>query len=148
AAPGAGQDPARDHGASGGGTRPSLRLRDSGDAPEVVRPPPSRQPPGLPGSLRRRRHHPHQKGNGMNIAIPIFDRLTALDAVGPYEVLARLPEAEVQFLAAEPGPKRTETRMLALTADATLDSLPDPEVIVVPGGYGTRALMADEAILS
>ena len=84
----------------------------------------------------------------MNIAIPIFDQLTALDAVGPYEVLSRMPGATVQFIAQEAGPKRTETGMLALTADATLDELPDPDVIVVPGGFGTRALMEDEAMLS
>jgi putative intracellular protease/amidase len=84
----------------------------------------------------------------MNIAIPIFDRLTALDAVGPYEVLSRLPGAKVQFLAESPGPKRTETRMLALTADHALDELPDPEVIVVPGGFGTRALMENEAMMA
>ena len=84
----------------------------------------------------------------MNIAIPIFDRLTALDAVGPYEVLSRLPGATVQFLAQAPGPKRTETEMLALTADKRLDELPDPEVIVVPGGFGTRALMHDETMLA
>ncbi len=83
----------------------------------------------------------------MNIAIPIFDRLTALDAVGPYEVLSRLPGATVQFLAEEPGPKRTETRMLALTADGSLDDLTDPEVVVVPGGFGTRELMDDERLL-
>ncbi len=84
----------------------------------------------------------------MNIAIPIFDRLTALDAVGPYEVLSRLPGATVHFIAADRGPKRTETQMLALLADRTLDELPDPEVIVVPGGYGTRALMKDETMLA
>jgi putative intracellular protease/amidase len=84
----------------------------------------------------------------VNIAIPIFDRLTALDAVGPYEVLSRLPGATVHFIAAEAGPKRAETGMLALTADATLDQLPDPEVIVVPGGFGTRELMSDETILA
>ncbi len=84
----------------------------------------------------------------MNIAIPIFDRLTALDAVGPYEVLSRLPGATVHFVAAEPGPKRTENAMLALVADRSLDELVDPEVVIVPGGYGTRALMADEAMLS
>jgi putative intracellular protease/amidase len=84
----------------------------------------------------------------MNIAIPIFDRLTALDAVGPYEVLSRLPGAKVQLLAESPGPKRTETRMLALTADHALDELPDPEVIVVPGGFGTRALMENEAMMA
>jgi putative intracellular protease/amidase len=83
----------------------------------------------------------------MNIAIPIFDRITALDAVGPYEVLSRLPGAQIHFLAAAPGPYRTETGFLALTADGALDELPDPEVIVVPGGYGTRPLMDDEAML-
>jgi putative intracellular protease/amidase len=84
----------------------------------------------------------------MNIAIPIFDRLTALDAVGPYEVLSRLPGATVHFVAAEPGPKRTENGMLALVADQALEELPDPEVLVVPGGYGTRALMEDDTMLS
>ena len=83
----------------------------------------------------------------MNIAIPIFDRLTALDAVGPYEVLARIPDATVTFIAAEPGPKRTETKMLAIIADKRLDDLPHPEVIVVPGGFGTRPLMHDPVIL-
>jgi putative intracellular protease/amidase len=83
----------------------------------------------------------------MNIAIPIFNGLTALDAVGPYEVLSRLPGATVQFIAAEPGSKRTDDGMLALIADRSLDELPDPEIIVVPGGNGTRALMNDEAIL-
>jgi len=84
----------------------------------------------------------------MNIAIPIFDRLTALDAVGPYEVLSRIPGATVHFIAAEPGPKRTETKMLALTADQSLSDLPEPEVIVFPGGYGTRELMEDDQILA
>jgi putative intracellular protease/amidase len=83
----------------------------------------------------------------VNIAIPIFDQLTALDAVGPYEVLSRLPNARVHFIAAEPGPKRTETEMLALTADRALDELPNPEVIVFPGGYGTRSLTEDETML-
>jgi putative intracellular protease/amidase len=83
----------------------------------------------------------------VNIAIPIFDGITALDAVGPYEVLSRLPGAQVRFLAASEGQKRTENGMLALTADATLGELPDPEVIVVPGGNGTRPLIDDETIL-
>jgi putative intracellular protease/amidase len=83
----------------------------------------------------------------MNIAIPIFDRVTALDAVGPYEVLSRLPGAHVHFLAASEGPRRTDNGMLALHADATFEQLPDPEVIVVPGGFGTRELMHDELML-
>jgi putative intracellular protease/amidase len=83
----------------------------------------------------------------MNIAIPIFDNLTALDAVGPYEVLSRMTGARVQFIAEEPGPKRTENGNLAVIADATFEDLPNPDVIVVPGGFGTRALMNDETIL-
>src|SRR5204863_5681130 len=80
----------------------------------------------------------------MRIAIPLYDRFTALDAVGPYEVLSRLPGATVHFVADEPGMKRTETGMLGFSADLALDELPDPEILVVPGGYGTRALLDDE----
>ena len=83
----------------------------------------------------------------MEIAIPIFDRLTALDAVGPYEVLSRLPGARVRFVAQEPGPKQTETKMLSLVAEAALDEVPSPDVLVVPGGFGTRPLMEDEGML-
>jgi putative intracellular protease/amidase len=87
---------------------------------------------------------------GLRVAIPVFDGLTALDAIGPYEVLSRLPRASVTFLAAgtEAGrPVRTENRMLGIVADAALDELPDPEVIVVPGGFGSRALLSDPAVL-
>jgi putative intracellular protease/amidase len=83
----------------------------------------------------------------MDIAIPLFDRVTALDAVGPYEVLSRLPGATVRFVAAEPGPKTTETKMLTLIADESLHDVPQPDVIVVPGGIGTRALVADEQLI-
>jgi transcriptional regulator GlxA family with amidase domain len=83
----------------------------------------------------------------LDVAIPIFDGITALDAIGPYEVLSRLPEARVYFLALEPGPKRTDNGMLGLTADGALTDLPHPDVIVVPGGYGTRPLMKDESML-
>jgi transcriptional regulator GlxA family with amidase domain len=83
----------------------------------------------------------------VKIAILIFERLAALDAVGPYEVLTRLPDATVHFAAVEPGPKRTEQGTLALTADLALEELTDPDVVVVPGGYGNRELLADEHIL-
>ena len=82
----------------------------------------------------------------MDIAIPLFDRFTALDAVGPYEVLSRLPGASVRFLASEPGPVRTENGMLAITADGSLDELPAPDVVVVPGGIGNRRLLDDEGM--
>jgi putative intracellular protease/amidase len=84
----------------------------------------------------------------MDVAIPIFDGITALDAIGPYEVLSRVPEARVHFLALEPGPKRTDNGMLGLSADGALSDVPHPDVIVFPGGYGTRGLMRDEHMLA
>jgi transcriptional regulator GlxA family with amidase domain len=82
----------------------------------------------------------------VQIAIPLFDRVTALDAIGPYEVLSRLPGAEVLFVAAEPGPKRTDTDALALTAESRLSDVEEPEVVVVPGGAGTRDQPHDELL--
>jgi len=73
----------------------------------------------------------------MDIAIPIFDRITALDAIGPYEVLSRLPGARVRFVALRPGPYRTDNRQLTLMADEALSAVEHPEIIMVPGGFGT-----------
>jgi putative intracellular protease/amidase len=81
------------------------------------------------------------------VAIPIFQGITALDAIGPYEVLSRLPRTRVYFVATEPDMMRTENGMLALHADATLSALARPDVIVFPGGFGTRRLMEDEQVL-
>ncbi len=83
----------------------------------------------------------------MRIAILIFDRLTALDAIGPYEVLSRLPGAELRFVAEDPGPKRTDTGALGVHADVSLADLPDPDVLVIPGGKGSRPLMGDPGVL-
>jgi transcriptional regulator GlxA family with amidase domain len=83
----------------------------------------------------------------MRIAILIFDRLTALDAIGPYEVLSRLPGAELRFVATEPGPQRTDTGALGVHADLALAELPNPDVVVVPGGKGSRALINDPDVL-
>jgi transcriptional regulator GlxA family with amidase domain len=83
----------------------------------------------------------------MKIAILVFDRLTALDAVGPYEVLSRLPAAELSFVAKETGMKRSDTGALGLNADRTLDELPDPDILLIPGGEGNRPLMRDDEVL-
>jgi putative intracellular protease/amidase len=79
----------------------------------------------------------------MEIAILIYDRFTALDAVGPYEVLSRLPGAKVSFVAEETGPVRTDTRQLTLLVETGLDRLASPEIVLVPGGPGQVALMED-----
>ncbi len=83
----------------------------------------------------------------MDIAILLFDRLTALDAIGPYEVLQRLPGAQVRFVAAARGPVRTEQGMLGLIADFALDEVTSADILLVPGGIGTRPLVEDEPTL-
>jgi putative intracellular protease/amidase len=83
----------------------------------------------------------------MQIAILLYDRFTALDAVGPYETLGRLPEADTVFVAERTGPVRSDTGRLALTADKTLAEVPAPDILVVPGGPGQAAQMDNGALL-
>ena len=74
-----------------------------------------------------------------DIAILLYDRLTALDAIGPYEVLSRLPGWTLTFVAAEPGPIQTDNGRLTLLAERSLDDLPSPDIVLVPGGPGEVA---------
>lgn len=79
----------------------------------------------------------------MDIAIALYPRFTALDAIGPYEVLRNLPDATVTFVAERPGEIRNDVGSLGLRADASLDDLPAPDVVVVPGGPGQSDQMDD-----
>jgi transcriptional regulator GlxA family with amidase domain len=83
----------------------------------------------------------------VHVAIPLFPKFTALDAVGPYEVLQRVPTFDITFLGHARGEVRSENGMLGLTADATFEEVPEPDVIVFPGGVGTRPLEQDERVL-
>ena len=74
----------------------------------------------------------------MQIAVFAYDHMTALDAVGPYEILSRLPGAETIVVGEERGPVRCDTQRLTLVADATLDDVTTPEVLVVPGWSGSQ----------
>jgi transcriptional regulator GlxA family with amidase domain len=78
----------------------------------------------------------------MDIAILLYDRLTALDAIGPYEVLSRLPGANARFVAVEPGPVKTDNGMLTLMAEGTLGEASAPDIVLVPGGPGEVAARA------
>jgi putative intracellular protease/amidase len=82
----------------------------------------------------------------MLITIPLFDRFTALDAVGPYEVLSRLPGADVVFVAEQAGPVRTDTRALTLVAERALSDVDACDVVVVPGGPGTRQMLEPQPL--
>ena len=78
----------------------------------------------------------------MQIAIPLFDDITVLDAVGPYEILSRVPGYEVVFVGTEKRAYASDNRMLRINADATLDEVPSPDIVLVPGGYGVWPAMA------
>jgi transcriptional regulator GlxA family with amidase domain len=82
----------------------------------------------------------------MQIAILLYDRFTALDAVGPYEVLSRLPGAELSFVAAEPGPQTTDTRSLTIVAERALEDVPSPDILLIPGGPGEDVLRDDRVL--
>ncbi|MFF3109238.1 DJ-1/PfpI family protein [Kitasatospora sp. NPDC057904] len=83
----------------------------------------------------------------MRIAIPIFDGFTALDAVGPYEVLRMLPEADVVFTAATAGPCTDGAGLLHVVATAPFEDVTEADVLVVPGGPGARSRLTDEPLL-
>src|SRR5215213_8315617 len=84
----------------------------------------------------------------MEIAILIFERLTALDAIGPYEVLRNVPGWEVKFVGLEKGSIRTDSGQLGLNVDHSLEEVVEPDIVLVPGGEGNRPLMSDETVLS
>jgi putative intracellular protease/amidase len=83
----------------------------------------------------------------VQIAIALFDRFTALDAVGPYEVLHNVPGAEITFVAAEAGPVTADSGVLTLLAPRSLAETTSADVLVVPGGPGTRQMMHDEQLV-
>ena len=84
----------------------------------------------------------------MLAAFVLYDRFTALDITGPYEVLNSVPMIESVFVAERTGPVRNESGTLAITADRSFSEMPASDIVIVPGGFGTRALLAHEPILS
>jgi len=88
-----------------------------------------------------------QTPDRIKVAIPLFPRFTALDAIGPYEVLQRIPWFDVTFVGHEKGEVRSDNRMLGISIDATFEDLPEPHLLVFPGGVGTRPLEHDERVL-
>jgi transcriptional regulator GlxA family with amidase domain len=81
------------------------------------------------------------------VSILVFDGITALDAVGPYEVLRSVPGWEVTFVGKEPGTVRTDVGSLGLVADVGLAEAPSADILLVPGGRGNRPLLQDAEVL-
>ncbi|HUA33398.1 MAG TPA: DJ-1/PfpI family protein [Candidatus Binataceae bacterium] len=83
----------------------------------------------------------------MDIAILIFDGITALDAVGPYDVLSNLPDTNVSFVGETKGIKRTSQGSLGLNADFSIGDIARTDILLVPGGFGEEQVRAKPAML-
>ena len=84
----------------------------------------------------------------MRIVIFLYDGMTALDAIGPYDVLRQLPGAEVVFVGDTAGIKRTEAQPLGLVADRAFADVTRADILVVPGGLGQERVMREPATLA
>ncbi len=83
----------------------------------------------------------------MQIAIVLYPGFTALDFIGPYEVLRNLPDAAVRFVWHEPGPITADSGVLTIGATHSLAETPAPDVVLVPGGPGCVAAARDNVLL-
>lgn len=83
----------------------------------------------------------------MEIAILLYDQFTALDCIGPYDVLRNMG-ANITFVAEQRGEVRADSRVLGITADRSIDEMQHPDMLLIPGGFGTRALMGREPLLA
>ncbi len=82
----------------------------------------------------------------MQVAYLLYDRFTALDITGPHDVLNSVPGNDAIFVAEEAGPIRNESDTLSMVADASLDEVTSPDIVVVPGGFGNRMLLEHEPL--
>jgi putative intracellular protease/amidase len=92
-------------------------------------------------------HASAEEKTNVKIAILLYENMTALDAIGPYEVLSRLPEAETRFVAAEAGLVRTDTGFLRLEAAHGIAEVAEADILLVPGGPGDEAVRRSEKTL-
>ena len=83
----------------------------------------------------------------MQIAIMVYPGYTALDFIGPYEVLRNMPGAEVRFVWHEPGPIAADSGVLLIGATHSFDETPSPDIVLIPGGAATFQHARDEKVL-
>jgi transcriptional regulator GlxA family with amidase domain len=82
----------------------------------------------------------------VKIAYVLYPDFTALDLVGPYEVISRWPGARVHFVASSPGPVRCDAGLTVIPTD-TPETLPNPDLIVVPGSSNPIPVLSDEVLI-
>lgn len=84
----------------------------------------------------------------MEIAILLYEGVTALDAVGPYEVLASMPDANISFVAKKPGVITTHAGVSFLNAEKSLSDVPSPDIFLLPGGPDVSHVAQDEETIA
>jgi len=82
----------------------------------------------------------------MKVGFVVYPDFTALDLVGPYEVISRWPGAEVHFVASSPDPVRCDSGLTVLPSD-TPATLPDPDLIVIPGSGNPLPVLGDQVLI-
>ena len=82
----------------------------------------------------------------MKVGFVVYPDFTALDLVGPYEVISRWPGAEVHFVSSAPDPVRCDSGLTVLPTD-TPSTLPDPDLIVVPGSGNPLPVLEDQILI-
>ena len=84
----------------------------------------------------------------MQVAILLYDGVTALDAIGPYEVLHQMPDTEVRFVATKKGPIETNAGIALLNAGYKLGDVQAPDILLIPGAPDPQAALGDDAVLA
>ncbi|MFB4317776.1 DJ-1/PfpI family protein [Actinomadura sp. 21ATH] len=83
----------------------------------------------------------------MNVVFVLYDQMTALDIIGPYEVLAGHPQVRPCFAAAKAGGISCDNG-LTLHADVGFEEVPSPELVIVPGSSRWGRALEDETLIA
>jgi transcriptional regulator GlxA family with amidase domain len=86
-------------------------------------------------------------GETLKIAILLFDNFTALDVVGPYEVLSKIPNSRIYMVAIEPKLVK-DIKGLQISADYSLNDIKNPDILVIPGGFGIDSILDNQDIIN
>ena len=82
-----------------------------------------------------------------HLAVILFDGFELLDTFGPIELFSAIPDVKIELVAQRSGPVRS-AQGVEVIAKLEYDELNDPDIILVPGGMGTRTLAHDKSFLS
>jgi putative intracellular protease/amidase len=83
----------------------------------------------------------------VDIVIYLYDGMTALDAIGTYEVLRCMSDSSVKFVAKRKGAVKMDSRVLTINADYAIDEIKSADILVLPGGATTLGQMSDKVVL-